>query len=87
MAEDIYERAEAALDAAAVHFTTEKAKLFRADGAPVYADAVYDEKVAALTARLHAVAEQALGLRGAGKRRYGRGGTHASQGEIRSLVP
>ncbi len=57
--DDIYERAEAELDQAAVRFTNEKAKLFRGDGAAIYADAVYEEKVTALTAELHAVAEAA----------------------------
>jgi hypothetical protein len=60
--DDIYEQAQAELDQAAVRFTTEKAKLFRADGGAIYADQVYDEKVAALTAELHAVAERVRGV-------------------------
>ena len=59
---DIYERAEAELDQAAVRFTNEKAKLFRGDGAAIYADAVYQEKLTAITDELHAVAEQLHGV-------------------------
>ncbi len=59
---DSYEQAQAEFDQAAVRFTNEKAKLFRADGSAVYADQVYDEKVAALTAELHAVAEKVHGV-------------------------
>ena len=58
---DIYEQAQAELDQAAVKFTNEKAKLFRADGGAIYADQVYDEKLTALTAELHAVAEKLHG--------------------------
>ncbi len=59
---DIYEQAQAELDQAAVRFTAEKAKLFRGDGSAIYADAVYEEKVTALTAELHAVADKVIGV-------------------------
>ncbi len=59
---DIYEQAEAELDQAAVRFTNEKAKLFRGDGSAIYADAVYQEKLTAITDELHAVAEQLHGV-------------------------
>ena len=56
--DDIYEQAQAEFDKAAVRFTNEKAKLFRGDGSAVYADAVYEEKIAAITGELHAVADK-----------------------------
>jgi G3E family GTPase len=59
---DVYAQAQAEFDQAAVRFTNEKAKLFRADGGAIYADQVYDEKLAALTAELHAVAERLYGV-------------------------
>ena len=55
-AETSYEQGDADIDRAIERFATGKAKLFRDDGAAIYADQVYREKLAALTAELHAVA-------------------------------
>ncbi len=55
-AETTYERGNTEIDTALEKFATGKAKLFRDDGSAVYADAVYREKLAALTSELHATA-------------------------------
>ncbi len=60
-AETTYERGNAEIDKALEKFTTGKAGLFRADGSAVYAGPVYDEKLAALTAALHATADRVAG--------------------------
>ena len=61
-AETTYERGTIAIDKALEQFATEKAKLFRADGSAVFAGPVYDEKLAALTAELHATADRVASL-------------------------
>jgi hypothetical protein len=55
-AESAYETGNAEIDRALEKFAVGKAALFREDGGAVYADQVYREKLAALTAELHAVA-------------------------------
>ena len=60
-AETTYERGNTEIDRAIERFATEKAKLFRADGAAIYQDAVYGEKLAALTAELHVTADRVAG--------------------------
>jgi len=57
-AETNYERGNTEIDKALEKFATAKAKLFRDDGSAVYADAVYREKLAALTGELHATADR-----------------------------
>jgi hypothetical protein len=60
-ADETYERGDAEIDTALERFAAAKAKLFREDGSAVYADQVYREKLAALTAELHAVAGRVVG--------------------------
>jgi hypothetical protein len=60
-AETNYERGNAEIDTALEKFATGKAGLFRDDGSAVYAGPVYAEKLAALTAELHATAERVDG--------------------------
>jgi hypothetical protein len=61
-AETAYERGNAEIDTALEKFAAGKAKLFRDDGSAVYAGPVYDERLAALTAELHATAGRVVGL-------------------------
>ncbi len=61
-AETTYERGDAEIDTALERFATAKTKLFRDDGSAVYAGPVYAEKLAALTAELHATADRVAGL-------------------------
>jgi len=60
-AETTYGRGTTEIDRAIEKFATEKAKLFRGDGTAIYQDAVYDEKLAAITAELHATADRVGG--------------------------
>ncbi len=57
-ADETYETGNAAIDKAIEKFAQQKAALFRADGSAVYADAVYREKLEALTAEMHAIADR-----------------------------
>ncbi len=61
-AETSYEAGNAEIDRALEKFATAKAKLFRDDGAAIYAGPVYAEKLAALTDELHATAGRVVGL-------------------------
>ena len=61
-AETSYERGDAEIDTALEKFAAGKARLFREDGSAVYAGPVYDEKLAALTAELHATADRVANL-------------------------
>ena len=60
-AETTYERGDAEIDTALEKFATGRAGLFRDDGSAVYAGPVYAEKLAALTAELHATADRVAG--------------------------
>ncbi len=55
-ADETYETGNVEIDKALEKFATGKARLFRDDGSAVYADAVYREKLEALTAELHSTA-------------------------------
>ncbi len=55
-ADETYETGNAAIDRAIEKFATAKAALFRDDGAAIYADQVYAEKLEAITGELHATA-------------------------------
>jgi hypothetical protein len=61
-AETSYEQGNAEIDTALEKFAAAKAKLFRDDGAAIYAGPVYAEKLAALTEELHATAGRVVGL-------------------------
>jgi hypothetical protein len=60
-AEATYERGDVEIAKAVEKFATAKAALFRDDGSAVYAGPVYAEKLAALTAELHATADRVAG--------------------------
>jgi len=57
-AETTYDRGNAEIDKALEKFAQGKAGLFRDDGSAIYAGPVYMEKIAALTAELHATADR-----------------------------
>jgi hypothetical protein len=60
-AEITYEQGDAEIAKALEKFATGKAALFRDNGAAIYADQVYAEKLAALVGELHATADRVAG--------------------------